>query len=579
MFEQPRARFGALARTLFVLGLLGLAAVAGTDSALARGHRHWGHRAAIPIAAGATDPSKDAALIADGETGRIIYERNATAERHPASLTKMMTLYLLFEQLKRGDMNMQTMLPISAHAASQHPTNLHLYAGDALDVNTAIKAIVVRSANDVAVAIGESIGGTEGHFAELMTAKARQLGMHNTFYHNASGLPDPLQITTAADLLVLARHLAYDFPQYFPYFSTPGFTFRGVYYPTHDNLIGRYEGADGIKTGYTGMSGFNLVSSITRNGTHVIGVVMGGRTAHRRDLEMVRLLDAAYVQIGQNPSLVAHNGVPWRSANVAVAANAPIANMDVAPTANDDEDAAESAASDQDDDANVIAAPPPPRPNLGVPNPGLNGPSASPAPPAVAPQPPAPQPRVAMLTPPPVQTPPAAKPQPIQPAPFKPVRVSNVPHPKAKPAEQPQLVAVKDAPHPIAKPIQVAVTAPQPVAKPSPKAPLRIARNDVGEGDVGGDGTPVPMGPKAWTIQIGAFADANQARGQLASYAEKSMDILGQAARIVLPFQGVDGHTLYRARFGPFVEREAREVCSRLTQRGQTCFTVLASSH
>jgi D-alanyl-D-alanine carboxypeptidase len=572
MFEQPRASFGALARTLFVLGLLGLAAVAGTDPALARGHRHWGHRAYVPIAAGATDPSKDAALIADGETGRILYSRNPTAARHPASLTKMMTLYLLFEALKHGDVTMQTMLPISAHAASQHPTNLHLWAGDAIDVNTAIKAIVVRSANDVAVAIGEALGGTEGHFAELMTAKARQLGMHDTFYHNASGLPDPLQITTASDLLVLARHLAYDFPQYFPYFATPGFTFRGVNYPTHDNLIGRYEGADGIKTGYTGMSGFNLVSSVTRNGTHVIGVVMGGRTAHRRDLEMVRLLDAAYVQIAANPSLVAHAGVPWRSANVAVALNAPIASMDVAPAASDDEDAAESAASDQDDDANVIAAPPTPRPNLGV-----TIPSAPPPPPAVAALPP--QQRVAMLPPPPVQAAPQPAAKPIQPAPFKPVRVSNMPHPKAKPAEQPQLVAMTNVPRPTPKPMQLAVAAPMPTAKPSPRQQQQIARNDVGEGDIGGDGTPVPMGPKAWTIQIGAFADMNQARGQLASYAEKSMDILGQAARIVIPFQGVDGHTLYRARFGPFVEREAREVCSRLTERGQTCFTVLASSH
>ncbi|HEY0104721.1 MAG TPA: D-alanyl-D-alanine carboxypeptidase family protein, partial [Rhizomicrobium sp.] len=308
-----------------------------TDTAFARGHHHRG-RARLPIAVGATDPAKDAALIADGETGRVLYARNATIERHPASLTKMMTLYLLFEALKRGDVTMQTVLPISQHAASQRPTNLHLYAGDMIPVDMAIKAIVVRSANDVAVAIAEGLGGTESHFAELMTAKARALGMRDTFYHNASGLPDPLQITTASDLLVLARHLAYDFPQYFPYFATPAFTFRGVTYVTHDNLIGRYEGADGIKTGYTGMSGFNLVSSVVRNGTHVIGVVMGGRTAHRRDLEMMHLLDQAYDQIGRNPSLVAHAGVPWR--NVAVNAPVAVASLDVAPAATDDEEAA-----------------------------------------------------------------------------------------------------------------------------------------------------------------------------------------------------------------------------------------------
>jgi len=550
MLEQPRAAIGALVRTLFCAGVIGLALAAGTGTAFARGHHHHRGRARIPIAAGATDPGKDAALIADGETGRVLYARNATAERHPASLTKMMTLYLLFEALKRGDVNMQTMLPISQHAASQHPTNLHLYAGDMIPVDTAIKAIVVRSANDVAVAIAESLGGTEGHFAELMTAKARAFGMRDTFYHNASGLPDPLQITTASDLLILARHLAYDFPQYFPYFSTPGFTFRGVNYVTHDNLIGRYEGADGIKTGYTGSSGFNLVSSVVRNGTHVIGVVMGGRTAHRRDMEMVHLLDDAFSRIAGNPTLVAHAGVPW--CNVAVAsAPAVVASLDVAPTATDDEDAAESAA--QDDEANVIAAPPPPRP--------ATAPVVAQAAPAHAPPP-----RMA-ATQPGVQTP-APHAAPVAP---KPIRVANAPQPKPKPREI--LVAAADLPTVRPKPLLVATVAP--VAKPA-KPRMRA---DIGEGDIGDSGTPVVIGPKAWTIQIGAFADVNQARGQLASYAEKSMDILGQAARIVMPFTGVDGHTLYRARFGPFVEREAREVCSRLTQRGQTCFTVLASSH
>ncbi|MEJ0044008.1 MAG: SPOR domain-containing protein [Rhizomicrobium sp.] len=553
MSEQPRAAFGALVRTLFAAGILGLALVAGTDPTLARGHHHRGNaRARIPIAAGATDPAKDAALIADGETGRVLYARNASAERHPASLTKMMTLYLLFEALKRGDVNMQTLLPISEHAASQHPTNLHLYAGDMIPVDTAIKAIVVRSANDVAVAIGESLGGTEGHFAELMTAKARALGMRDTFYHNASGLPDPLQITTASDLLVLARHLAYDFPQYFPYFATPGFTFRGTNYVTHDNLIGRYDGADGIKTGYTGMSGFNLVSSVVRNGTHVIGVVMGGRTAHRRDLEMIHLLDDAFGRIAVNPALVAHAGVPWR--NVAVNAPPVVASLDVAPAAADDEESAEAAATaDQDDDANVIAAPPPPRPNTA---------------PAVAQAMPAPTP----IYQPPPQRVALAPPRPARPAPVvqKPILVANVPRPKPKPPEI--VVAAADLPAVKPKPVQVAAAV-APTAKPAARL-----RSDVGEGDIGDAGTPVVMGPRAWTIQIGAFADINQARGQLASYAEKSMDILGQAARVVIPFTGVDGHTLYRARFGPFVEREAREVCSRLTQRGQTCFTVLASS-
>jgi D-alanyl-D-alanine carboxypeptidase len=570
MFEQPRAGIGALVRTLFVTLAVGLSLLVVVDPALARGHHHGGGgrraRMRIAIPAGATDPIKDAALIADGETGRILYSRNATAQRHPASLTKMMTLYLLFEALKRGDVNMQTVLPISEHAASQHATNLHLYAGDQIPVDTAIKAIVVRSANDVAVAIAEALGGTEGHFAELMTAKARALGMHDTFYHNASGLPDELQITTASDLLVLARHLAYDFPQYFPYFATPAFNFRGTTYVTHDNLIGRYEGADGIKTGYTGMSGFNLVSSVVRNGSHVIGVVMGGRTAHRRDLEMVRLLDDTFLKIGANPSLVARAGVPWR--NVAVNAPPVVASLDVPPAAGDDEDAAESAAVDdgQDDDTNVIAAPPAPKPNT-VPMAQAAPPPVYTPSPAVAPAPPPPQ-RMALVPPAPRTAPPP--PQHIEPW-------MKAVHPRPKPAEV--LVAAIDVPVITPKPRQVAALTPSP-ARPTAKPRLRA---DTGEGDIGDSGTPTfatpTAGPRAWTIQIGAFADMNQARGQLASYAERSMDILGQAARIVIPFTGVDGHTLYRARFGPFVEREAREVCSRLTQRGQTCFTVLASSH
>ncbi|MBL6853163.1 MAG: SPOR domain-containing protein [Alphaproteobacteria bacterium] len=604
MLGQPRASFGVLTRALCVLAVAAVALVAAQDAALGRGRhygwsrpapaggRHHRHRYYAPIPSGPTDPLKDAALIADGQTGRVLYSRNASQLRHPASLTKMMTLYLLFEALKRGDVTMQTMLPISEHAASQRPTNLHLYAGDMIPVDTAIKAIVIRSANDVAVAIAEGLGGTEGHFAEMMTDKARALGMRDTFYHNASGLPDELQITTANDLLILARHLAYDFPQYFPYFATPSFEFRGTTYFTHDNLIGRYMGADGIKTGYTSSSGFNLVSSIVRNGTHVIGVVMGGRTAARRDTEMMRLLDEQFARIAVAPNLVAHNGVPWR--NITTATPTMVASADVAPEAGDDEDAAESAASDTEalgNDQNVIAAPTPPRPNVGVQVaavPPQQPPQVDYHPaPVVAYQPPPaqPQPHPALVAPPPkpVPAPPpriAAAPA-VTYSPYAPL--SDVPLPRAKPEAPGMMVAAADMPKitPLAKPgapatpqrpVQVAMASPP---KPTPKPGLR---NDVGEGDIGEAAPLAAVGPKAWTIQIGAFADMTQARTQLAAYAEKSMDVLGQAARIIIPFTAVDGHTLYRARFGPFVEREAREVCSRLTERGQTCFTVLASS-
>jgi len=256
---------------------------------------------------------RDAALIVDGQSGQVLYARNAAAERHPASLTKMMTLYLLFDALKSHRISLASHVTISRHAAAQLKVNLNLSPGMTMSVETAIKAIVVRSANDVAVAIAEAVGGTEGHFAQLMTAKARALGMRNTFYHNASGLPDALQVTTAGDLAVLARRLAYDFPQYYPYFATPSFSYHGMTYYTHDNLLYRFKGTDGIKTGYTNASGFNLVSSVVRDGAHVIGVVMGGNTALQRDNEMVRLLASTFTRVHADPSLVEHGVIPWKS--------------------------------------------------------------------------------------------------------------------------------------------------------------------------------------------------------------------------------------------------------------------------
>jgi D-alanyl-D-alanine carboxypeptidase len=545
MSNWPRTLGSALSAIALVFVWLSAA-----SPVAARAH-HFHHAGRVRLAAwgSPTDPTKDAALILDGETGRTLYSRNAAAERHPASLTKMMTLYLLFEAMKRGDLNMQSSIAVSQHAAAQRPTNLHLYAGDSIPVETAIKAIVVRSANDVAVAIAEALGGTEGHFAELMTAKARALGMHDTFYHNASGLPDNLQITTANDLAILARHLAYDFPQYFPYFATPAFNFRGTTYVTHDNLIGRYDGADGIKTGYTGASGFNLVSSVVRNNMHVIGIVMGGRTARRRDGEMIRLLDDAFGQIAQNPTLVARAGVPWRQ----VALNAPpvTSGINIAPQAHaagEDEDAAESAPDEvPGGQSNVIAPPAMPVPHT---SPLVASEASAPAPAVLPPV----QPRVVVM------------------------------QPAANPARTPQGSSMQTVtmPTPTRKPFLI-TAANVPLPKPRPLADVTPAAKpmlDVGEGDVGDTGIPssVLSRAHAWAIQIGAFADTTQARSQLETYAKKSMDVLGQAAQMIVPFKDLDGHTLYRARFGPFQERDARQVCSRLSQRGQTCFAVLASS-
>ncbi len=511
------------------------------------------HRGVVRMPSSPTDPDKDAALVVDGATGKVLYARNETAERHPASLTKMMTLYLLFDALKAGKVSMATPMAVSYHASIQKPTKLSLRPGQTIDVDTAIRAIVIRSANDVAVVIAEALGGTESHFAEMMTARARQIGMRETNFHNASGLPDPLQITTASDLSVLARHLAYDYPQYFSYFGLAGFKYQGTWYPTHDNLIGRYEGADGIKTGYTGASGFNLVSSVTRGGNHIIGVVMGGRTAVRRDLEMVRLLDQTFAQVAANPALVASRTVPWQTVAQQQGTSPAIAGFNLpqvttggqfaalAPVPrtvqSDDEDAAESVRA-PDENFSVIHA------ETGGPANRLPAVPATPKPGAQAMVSPARGPA----------TPATAAPKYQQ--------VANVRLPAPRPADAPRTDGVLAAQQ--AALVKTAVNVPKPQMRPS-------VREEAGEGDQ--DVTPTPG--HNWTIQIGAYADKALAAAQLKAYAGKAQDVLARASQIISPSQTASGHTLYRARFGLYAEQEARDVCNRLTQRGQTCFAAV----
>ena len=257
-------------------------------------------------------PEKDAAIVVDGATGKVLYERNPDAIRYPASLTKMMTLYLLFESLEKGTISLDTPLIASSHAVAQSPTKLYVPLGASIDVDTAIRAITVLSANDVAVIVAEALGGgSESTFGEMMTLRAHELGMTNTNFHNASGLPDLQQLTTARDMALLARHLAYDFPQYFHYFSAPSVSFNGRTYSNHDNLLTEFEGTDGIKTGYTQLSGYNLVSSVVRNNKNVIGVVMGGPTAATRDREMIQLLSAAFAVADEVPTYLTDANVPW----------------------------------------------------------------------------------------------------------------------------------------------------------------------------------------------------------------------------------------------------------------------------
>ncbi|MEQ9520149.1 MAG: D-alanyl-D-alanine carboxypeptidase [Parvibaculum sp.] len=238
--------------------------------------------------------SKYAAVVVDGHTGRLIYSRNADRARYPASLTKVMTLYLLFEELDAGRVSLHTPLRVSRRAADQPPSKLGVAPGSTITVDEAIRALVTKSANDVAVVIGEHIAGSEYRFAQRMTSTARRLGMNRTRFMNASGLPNSRQLTTARDMATLAQKVQEDFPEYFAFFSITEFRHNGRRYTNHNRLVGRYSGATGLKTGYTRASGFNLTTTVERNGKYLIGVVLGGRTAQTRDNHMVEILDAAW---------------------------------------------------------------------------------------------------------------------------------------------------------------------------------------------------------------------------------------------------------------------------------------------
>ncbi|HZP18865.1 MAG TPA: D-alanyl-D-alanine carboxypeptidase, partial [Bauldia sp.] len=234
--------------------------------------------------------AQGAAIVVDAKTGKVLYSSNPDARRYPASLTKMMTLYLLFEAIESGKTKLTSRITVSSHAAAQAPSKLGVKPGDSITVKEAILAIVTKSANDVAVAIGEYLAGSESDFAARMTAKARALGMSRTVFRNASGLPDPGQVTTARDMATLGRALQDNFPREFAYFSTSAFTFKGRRIGNHNRLLGRIAGVNGIKTGYTRASGYNLVTSVNRDGRLVVAVVLGGASGRARDQRMASLI-------------------------------------------------------------------------------------------------------------------------------------------------------------------------------------------------------------------------------------------------------------------------------------------------
>lgn len=251
---------------------------------------------------GAAHAEKYASLVIDMETDKVLHARHADAPRYPASLTKAMTLYMLFDAMKAGDVGLYEQLPVSRNAAKQPPSSLRLRAGTSITTRDAIYALITKSANDVAVVVAERLAGSEAQFAASMTQKARSMGMTRTTFKNASGLPNTKQLSTARDMAVLAERLLTDHADYYGYFANKRFAWGKANYKNHNRLIGTVEGVDGIKTGYTRASGFNLMASAKRKGRRVIAIMFGGTTSRSRNAHVAELIEAAYVSIESDKS-------------------------------------------------------------------------------------------------------------------------------------------------------------------------------------------------------------------------------------------------------------------------------------
>ncbi len=564
-------------------------------------------------------------IVVDGNTGSVLEAANPDAPRHPASLTKVMTLYLLFERLDSGKMRLDTPLKVSQHAADQDPTKLDLKPGSTITVEDAIKGIVTRSANDAAVTIAENIGGDEDSFAKMMTQKARGLGMTRTTYMNASGLPDDDQNTTARDQALLGRAIQDRFPRYYKYFSTESFVFHGESIHGHNHLLGSVDGVDGIKTGFTRASGFNLLTSVHRDGHFIVAVVMGGhsafeRDAHMRDLIGEHVKEAALrrtapmiADSGENPiQPVAFAKTPMASAPMA---SAPaVAHADPMPTATVQPAslAARVAA------ANQVAGTNDMRPTAGSNDPirpllvrtvtfrtaPVQTASISPMPALV--QVSAPIPVVAPAAPAPVAAPVAAVPQP---APVQQTAQLRAPVqlPVPAPAQQPRTVVasadpvaaaqVAAPPAQVAAQVTASVAAPvratiaavaapvvQPVAAPVARPVQTASAAPVTAPVTAPITAPVMASADApiaaaihahggWIIQIGAFDDEDQAKQHLSDAQVKVHTALAAADPFTERVQKGD-KSLYRARFAGFDKTAAESACKELKRSDFECMTL-----
>ena len=482
--------------------------------------------AAAPMAHAGT--GNDAALVMDAETGRVLYARSGDAARAPASLTKIMTLYLIFDQIKAGRMSLTDEMTASANAAAQKPTKLGIKKGGTITVEQAIYALVIQSANDVAVVVAEHIGGSEQQFARMMTQRARDLGMKRTTFRNPSGLPDAGQITTARDMAILARATMRNHPDLYRYFSATEFTWKGKTTKTHNRVLTGLAGANGIKTGYTRASGFNLTTSAERKGKRLIGVVLGGDSWKSRDDEMKAMLEAWFAQLERRPNLVASYG------SGATIASAPAPQpMTVAAV-----------------EAKEILVP-----------------TAS-APVPVA-KPVVEERRVVAMAP--IPDEPEAAPAPKK---AKPVYVAYyVPQPQAKPAKFGGATRTAKAKVEVAE----GDTGDERVLPLSTLTDGR-SKDDIGTliaATYSGDEEPAPRKAKAgdWGIQIGAFDSRKAAEHEIARARTASKRTVGNADDMVMNVTNAEGRTFYRARFTGFSNADAQAACKALKGEGFKCVT------
>lgn len=459
---------------------------------------------------------REAALVMDAYSGKILYSDNADAQCYPASLTKVMTLYLLFERLESGKIKLSTRIPISKHAANQAPSRLGLKPGQTIRVEDAILALVTKSANDIAVAVAEYVGGSETTFASRMTSKAREIGMSRTKFMNASGLPNRAQVTTARDMATLAKRIREDFPTYYRYFSTQNFVWEGRSIRNHNHLLGRYAGVTGLKTGFTDASGFNLTAVVERDNKWLIGVVMGGKTAKARDKHMVQILDRAF------PTAIARNGIGASNIQLASFNPAPMPVTKPTDLTIDDRRAMTallSATDEQDPDEESYQVP------------------AAPSKPAAAPM----------------------------------DKVTAYALAAYHTAEGPVRQVGRDIGNLIVTPAQASETSASHDRNELQANNLRVPAPMDGSWHTGD-----PLIPEgSWIIQIGAYADQSDAVERIRDAMRAAPTELGKAVPVTIPVKTADNKTLYRSRFGGFSgEEAARSACGRLARQSISCIAI-----